>query len=287
MRCRNCHTVMMDSDSHCVSCGASAARATAGAPELTGEPNPMLKMLPMFGGLAGGLLYVALTSGNTAPASASYGPAPSRGSSPWRWIFGLGFIIVGGLLLGLAGVHFWETWQIAQREPTVATAADLSRRDFVTAPPAWVTYTFAESKKVDQKVKRRRLGNGGEVEAECILVRVNHKWLLTTVAPGFEGDTLVGRLLPIDSPISEPMITQIRQAEQNPSIILPYEFVAVEGCASDQQVRYGAAGLIAGLGGLGMLLGVYLFAGGRRSAPVASSSPELATTGLTVKLPTQ
>ena len=35
---------------------------------------------------------------------------------------------------------------IAQREPKAATSAELRNREYVTTPPSWVVYTFAESK---------------------------------------------------------------------------------------------------------------------------------------------
>ena len=32
-----------------------------------------------------------------------------------------------------------------------------------------------------------RLGLGGDVEARCLLIRVEDKWLMATVTPAFEG----------------------------------------------------------------------------------------------------
>src|SRR5438874_998680 len=97
MRCRNCHTVMMETDVECPGCHASIERATAAAPELTGQPDPMLKMLPMFGGALGGLAYAALAEASTA-GSHHIGPATVRsrqepgqasGANPLKLIFGI------------------------------------------------------------------------------------------------------------------------------------------------------------------------------------------------------
>src|SRR5438309_177008 len=111
MRCRNCHTVMMDTDPECPSCHSSAARATAAPPELGGgKPNGLLMMLPMFGGAIGGLLYAGL-AGSGASAS-SGGSRGTGGLSTVKWAFGLFLIVGGGLFLILASVHAWGTWTV-------------------------------------------------------------------------------------------------------------------------------------------------------------------------------
>jgi hypothetical protein len=88
----------------------------------------------------------------------------------------------------------------------------------------------------------------------------------------------VGRLLPLDSPASQLLIERLRKIEPNPSALLPYEFNAVDGSASDQHLRYTAAAFIAVFGLLGLLLGLYLIRGRRR--PV-QSNPEPAISGWT------
>lgn len=262
MRCRNCHTVMMDSDQICPSCGASAASATAAPPALGGgKPNGLLLLLPMFGGALGGLAYGALTAGqNQAPARAS------SSSSGWRLckgIFGVLLIVFGGLFLVAASVHFAETWRIAHRQPKLMTSAELSRTFDPGSAPAWIAYSFAESKPANLTVPRRRLGHGGDVQARCLFVRVDDKWLLASVDTGFRGDRLVGRLLPIESS-PDSLIERIRKDRSSPSPLLPYEFNAIDGSASDQQVRYTGAGLVSVFGVLGLCLGTCLLGSGGR-----------------------
>src|SRR5262245_21293774 len=108
MRCKNCHTVMMETDTHCPSCRSPVARATAAAPgAIAEEPNGLLKMLPMFGGALGGLAYAALTVGQESVAVTSTAPASTGGgtsANPMRKIFGFVLLIVGGLVLMLAAV---------------------------------------------------------------------------------------------------------------------------------------------------------------------------------------
>src|SRR5262249_4730622 len=199
-------------------------------------------------------------------------------SSPLKWLCGLLLILGGGLFVVLALVHACDTWNIARRQPTVVTAAELCRKEYTESAPDWLVFTFSGSKPAKLTVTRQRLGHGGDVDARCLLVRVEDKWLVATVAPGFEGNNLVGRLLPLDSPSSHSLIGRLRKLEPNPPALLPYEFNAVDGSASDQRLRYMAAAWIAFFGLLGLWLGLYLFRAGRRPA---QRSPDPATTGWT------
>lgn len=267
MRCRNCHTGMMESDLYCPGCRAPADRAMAAAPGAIPEkPSGLWLALPIFGGALGGLLYAGLISAGatTAPGGAR-GAQQSGGWNTFKWVLGIFLLLGGGLFLVLAFLQFDATLEIARREPKTATATDLRRRAYVEAPPDWIAYRFTESKPIDGTVIRRRLGRAGEVQARCLLVRVDHRWLVATVAPGFQGDELVGRIVPMDSPPSQSLIERVRKQESQPSAVLPYEFNAVEGCASDQQLRYTAAGITGGLGLVGFALGLlFCFSGWRR-----------------------
>jgi hypothetical protein len=276
MRCKNCHTVMMDTDTHCPSCHASVESATAAAPDSVGEkPNGLWMLLPLFGGALGGLAYAAATHGQgTVSRGASTRTAGAGGPSPVRWVVGLLFIVGGGLLLMLAGAQAFDTLKIVRREPKTVAFAELLQNEFVESPPGWLLYTFAESKPTSQTVTRRRLGNGGEVQARCILVRVEQYWLVATVANGFEGNDLIGRIVPIDSPSAQNLIERVRRQDVDNTVkLLPYEFNAIEGCLSDQQVRYLAASWIGGFGLVGMLIGLVLFRGVRRPAPSSLELP--------------
>jgi len=86
------------------------------------------------------------------------------------------------------------------------------------------------------------------------------------VASGFEGNDLVGRLVAVDSPSTQTLIERVRRQESDAAAVLPFEFNAVDGSRSDQQVRYLAAGWMGGFGLVGVLFGLHLFRGGRRPA---------------------
>lgn len=276
MRCRNCHTALMDTDLVCPSCRTSRARATAAAPEPTGNPpNNLLMLLPIFGGALGGVVYAGLTA---AQASASTGGPPQLGGTRAASSFslkrplGVLLLLVGGLFLVLAVVHAADTWNIARRQPTVVTGAELCRKGYLQSAPDWIAYTFAEAKPIEVAVTRQRLGRGGDVEAYCLLVRAGDKWLMATVAPGFEGNELVGRLVPFDTPASQALPGPLRQLLPNKAALLPFELNAVDGSASDQHIRYAAAGWLAVFGLLGLWLGWRL----ARRRPVPSPALSLA-----------
>jgi hypothetical protein len=189
------------------------------------------------------------------------------------------FLLGGGLFLVVGVVHGYETWKLGQRKPQAVTAAELGQKDYIKSAPDWISYTFAESQPTKLTVKRQRLEIAGEVAADCLLVRVGDKWLAATVAPGFEGNTVVGRLVRLDSPGSKTLLERLGKLKPKPAALLPYEFIAVDGCASDQQTRYTEVAVLAIVGFLGLLLGVYLLRSGRRPAP---KTPDPAIAGWTV-----
>jgi hypothetical protein len=104
------------------------------------------------------------------------------------------------------------------------------------------------------------------VDARCLLLRVENKWLVATVPPDFQGDELTGYVVPIDPTASRPMLERIGKAEPKVTAILPFEFNGVEGSASDQRLRRTGAAIMGFVGLVGVLLGVYFIPSGSRSA---------------------
>jgi hypothetical protein len=84
MRCRNCHTQLMDTDAVCPSCHASRASATSAAPGEFTKPSALVNVLPMFGGAIGGAIAGAMIassgagSGGTLHSPATPAPRTSR-----------------------------------------------------------------------------------------------------------------------------------------------------------------------------------------------------------------
>lgn len=277
MRCKNCHTVMMDTDLACPSCHASVASATAAPPGPINKPSNLAILLPVFGGAIGGALYGALAaSSNSAPSRGVRGPGGTGGTATAKWILGLLFVLGGGLLLLVAAFQFFQTLKIAHREPRSVTAAEIRKtKNSKSSPGAWIAYNFAESKPTDITVTRRRLGHGGDVKAHCLLVRVEDKWLVASVATGFEGNRLVGRLVANDSPSAQSLFDKVHKIQPKSSL-LPFEFNSVDGSVSDQEARYLACAWLGGFGFLGLLLGAFLIRGKR---PVAASESAPAKIG--------
>jgi hypothetical protein len=266
MRCRNCHTAMMDTDRECPACHASAASATAAPPGPFRSPSGLVNALPVFGGAAGGLLAGAIIASQNAGSGSARGyqqSSASSGAGSQKWLFGLVLVLGGGFLLLAGFLQFAATWALAHRETRKVTAAELCQMKDTESAPAWMEYAFAESKPIDLTVKRRRLGYGGDVDARCLLVRVDEKWLLASVPTRFEGDKLVGRLLPLESVATQSLAEHISKVQPDLSTLLPYEFNAVDGSAKDQQTRYGSSGVLGVAGVLGLWFGLGLFSSKR------------------------
>lgn len=281
MRCRNCHTVMMETDPECPVCHSSAASATAAAPGPFNDNKPGLGLLlPMFGGAIGGAIYgaikVAEASSRAGGSTSTWGVAPTGSrptgsAAPLKWFFAIVLMLLGGLFLLIAVVNFFDTWKVARWVPKTVTAAELSKvKDPRSSPGAWLAYTFAESKSTDLIVKRSRIGRRGEVQSPCLLVRVEDKWLLATVAPGHEGKELVGRLVPLDAAAAKQVTERLRKEQPN-ATLLPYEFNALDGSASDMRTQFIAVGILAFFGALALWLGVWLVRGRKQAQtpPVA------------------
>jgi hypothetical protein len=212
----------------------------------------------MFGGAMGGVIAGAImtSSGGTVYSAAT--PA-TRGSSPGKRMFGLFFVLGGIVFLIAAPVMFYNTWKIAQWVPKEVTADELRQtKDSKSYPGPWLAYTFEASKPTEMKVTRQRLNHGGDVEARGLFVQVEDKWMFVSVAPGFEGDRLVGRLSPLDPALSKPLMERLRKMEANPAALLPYEFNGADGCESDRRQRYTGAAVCAFLGLLGLVPGLLL-----------------------------
>jgi hypothetical protein len=174
-------------------------------------------------------------------------------------VFGLLFVLGGGLFLVLAVVHFSQTWNLAHRQPTVVTAAELCRKDYAKSAPDWIEHTFAESKPSKNTVTRSQLGNSVQVQANCLLVRVQNSWLAATVGQEFEGNQLVGRLVPLQPSLFQALSEELGDRKSRSFHLLPYEFDAVGTSAREQRIAYIASASIAGFGLLGLWLGLYLY----------------------------
>jgi hypothetical protein len=214
----------------------------------------------MFGGAIGGAVGGAIAGAMMADSGGrSYSRAAptARGSSPVKRMLGLLFLLGGLLFLVCAPVIFYNTWQIAQWVPKEVTAAELRQTKDPKSYP-WIAYTFDASKPAEMNVKRQRLNHGGDVEARGLFVPVEDTWMFVSVAPGFEGNRLVGRLSPLDPALSKTLVERIRKIEPNAAALLPYEFNAVDGCESDRRQRYTGAAVCASLGLLGLGPGLLL-----------------------------
>jgi hypothetical protein len=216
-------------------------------------------LLPVFGGAIGGVVAGAITASSAGYGGTPYPTTVRSGSSPVKKTFGV-ILLLGGLFFLLcAGGIFYNAWKIAQWVPKYVTAAELrAANDPKTYPGPWIAYTFAESKPAEMTVKRQRLNFGGEVQARGLLVAVEDQWMFVSVASGFEGNRIIGRLSPLDPALSTTLAQRLQKMDPNPPALLSCEFNAVDGCASDRHSRYTVAGVCAVLGVAGVWPGLLL-----------------------------
>ncbi len=279
MRCRNCSTVLMDTDPQCLRCGAPApSDEPAGGMSEAERSN--LRFLSWFGfGILGMLVFDLCTSvgsgsRRSARRVAAAGAVQPRGGSPVRRLIGAVVLLVGCGLLAIGVSGAWDTWELANRKPLAVNAAELRQATGPhSLPEPWISYTFEKSKATGLAVVRKRLGTGGDVTAPVLLVQVGDRWLIASVGSGFRGNRLVGRLQELPAESSKELLRRIRAGQTPPPDLLPYEFNAIDASAGELQARYVAAGILGLLGLLGLVLGLRMVRGGRRLAPAALADP--------------
>jgi len=235
------------------------ASALADAPGEFKKPSVWVNLLPVFGGAIGGAVACAVTASSNHSRGTSYAAASRSGSSPVKKRVGVILILGGLLFLVCAAGIFSNAWKIAHWVPKEVTAAELrATKDPKTYPGPWIAYTFEASKPAEMTVKRERLNHGGDVEARGLLVAVDDQWMFVSVAPGFEGNRIIGRLSPLDPKLSKDLVQWMHKKDPNSPALLSCEFNAVDGCASDLNQRYTGAAFSAVLGVAGVWPGLRL-----------------------------
>jgi hypothetical protein len=264
MRCRNCHTVMMDTEPECPACHAPAYAAPGVADYKGGNDDAGLRTLIGLGGGAVGLaLYEMATSGGggqqaAGPARVGYAPGRPSGNGPLKRLLGLLFLLAGGAFLVVSVQHLINHRTVLSQSPRAVTAAEIRKAEKPSAAPGgWLSLTFEKGQQTGLSVVRRRPG-GLEVQATYLLVQAEDKWLLATVPSGFNSNRLVGRLYVLPPSTSEELVGRIRETQPTapPPALLPYEFEALDGDENEQRTQYYAAGIVAVVALLGLGLGL-------------------------------
>jgi hypothetical protein len=142
-----------------------------------------------------------------------------------RWGFGLGSLLLGGLLLLAAAAIFLRGREQSDRGPRKVKADELRRlQDPESLPDPWVAYTapktFDPMIRIQRGRKRRSL-------VKYIVLQVEDRWLLACIPPDFVGSRVEGRLTVWSGPHYNLLAQRVHSA--SPAVanrLLPYHLDA-------------------------------------------------------------
>ena len=231
MRCLNCHTVLMESDTICPSCRSATPFATQAA----------------FVQRRKGLLWVGLEG---------FGSRLARVPA-LKWLVGLCLFLVAGAVILLALGCFFTYQSEGQRGPREVTAAELLKvKSLDSLPDPWISYTFPKASETTMRLDKTSLFKN-QAYSRFILVQVQDRWLAAQVRPDFSGTKLLGQVEQLGSwhghtyekNLSAKIINEIRTSNPDKAdLILPYQVNAVLPYESRTRSGYVMAGVIAGVG---------------------------------------
>jgi hypothetical protein len=295
MRCLNCHTVMMATDTECPVCHAGVQLRACEMPQPNdkeGGSEGMRIFAGVAGGLVGAMLYDAVTgTGTAAPCvrpsstgSHAYAGGGGGGGGGVRRVAGVVLVIVGGVLIAGAVRGMLNPDELSDDKSRPITAAELQQLDGPgAAPGGLVAYTVQKAKDTGIERVRQRTARSAEAKAHIFLLQVDNKWMIAAVPPGFKGNKLVGRLESLNTPQSRAMVEDILDNEPEPVALLPFELNTVDSIERNRPAHLFAVGLLAFLGLVGCGQGLRMVVGGgsRHTAPTVAAQ----STGLSVQLP--
>lgn len=246
MRCLNCQTVLMDTDTRCPMCG----------------------MATPFGQAAASSLYV----------KAAIDPNARRKFQLMKWIWAP-IMILGGALVAAVGFVMFQETRTSRPAPRELSAADLLKIDSLLpcdmASPAaetdWVSYL--PTKTLDTGVKYVKVRSQQET-SRYLLLQVQDRWLLAKVAPQFNGVRVEGKLSQLDT-VALPKVEAANPHEAKR--LLPYQLDGEYDIAATERQKAMMGGAIGVFGVLLFFSGLgYLF---KQPPPFVGPQVTLPATG--------
>jgi hypothetical protein len=220
MKCPNCHTGLMATDTRCPACGT---------PTRYGPP-------PI----------------SSLEARAAFDPVARREFAKVKVARSLIMLLVGlGMGVG-AGYLYLNTRSLPASAKTV-TADDLLSLDRPEALPEWIAYR--PSKRLDTGVEYVKM-NSRKTTSKFVLLAVHDRWLLTKVGAQHGGGRYEGKLVGFDTVALPKVKAALPDLGQR---LLPYQLDAEVDLADNQRGNYVLAGggaifavmlVFSGVGGL-------------------------------------
>jgi hypothetical protein len=222
MRCRNCLTVVGDTDTVCVVCHTPLVSQGA-----------------------------AFTPAARAARRAGLLVTWSRRSPAFKWGCG-GLMLIGGCLAILVGAAFaLEAKEASQRGPKAMTEAELAKvENPATLHGNWIEYDSPQSIETGTELEYISALKNGKIHSRFVLVRVGKGWMMAEVSPKFAGQHFVGEIKPLShSPLGEKVLQDIRRRQPTETqTLLPYYLDAVRTYEMGTRSQYLTAGGVAFMG---------------------------------------
>jgi hypothetical protein len=221
MRCRNCSTVVADTDPVCPACHAFlGSRNTAAVAAVRRD----------------GLLITW-----------------SRQSPVFKWGAG-GLMLVGGVVAILIGAAIaLQAKEDFERGAKTVTEAELSQVDDPDAlQGTWIAYDSPKTIETGTKLEYISALKKQKIHSRFVLLSVGKSWMMAEVSPKFTGRHYVGEIRELShSPLGEKVMADIRRRQpEETKDLLPYYLFAVKTFEQGTRGQYITAG---GVGLFGLL----------------------------------
>jgi hypothetical protein len=159
MRCLNCQTVLMDTDTRCVACGMATQADVSAQDRAAYDPNARRKLLTT------------------------------------KWLGGPLAVLVGVILAIVGGNMLYEA-QFNRPKPREVAAADLLKVKRHQDLQDWITYDPSETLQTNVQYVRMR---SQQATSKFLLLQVKDRWLLAKVAAHHSSWKIEGQLTEVDT----------------------------------------------------------------------------------------
>lgn len=209
MRCLNCHTGMMATDTRCPACGMASPLGQAAATSLE--------------------------------ARAANDPEARRKFIFKNWAIAV-VVFLGGLPVTAIGALMFFDARTNHPKARDVDAADLIRIDRPESMPDWISYN--SDRCIDTGAQYVKL-RSRQTTSKFLLLKVQDRWLLAKVDPRFNGWRVEGKLTGLDSVV----LPKVREAyPHEASRVLPYMFDGEYDIAATQRQNSILGGAVAVFG---------------------------------------
>ncbi|HEY1377878.1 MAG TPA: hypothetical protein VGF55_13850 [Gemmataceae bacterium] len=237
MRCRNCHTLLADTDTECPGCHSTQV--------------PRVVAVAAAARRDGLLVHAA------------------RRSAAVRWGCGGLLLVIGGLAVLIGLVIYLEAQRASEGGPKPMTEADLGKvEDAAALVGTWVAYDSPKTVETGTQLEYLSALKKDRIHSRFVLLRVGGGWMLAEVKPAFTSQHYVGEVRELShSPLGEKILQDVRRrCPAETKTLLPYYLNADQTYDMGVRGQYVTAGGVALFGLLAAAFAVKMFTAKRVAA---------------------